>query len=182
MHHAGNKVLAALVLTLGAVGCSSTHETLSATSGVYDLTVAGERDACSPTRLTGPMGTAGVVSHGALLTLAVPDLVSNTPMLLALNSATGYADERTDTLAPCTGATLARGYSVISTSASGIDVAYHESWSGMSTCGAAMRAIMPAAPSADCSADLVLHYRLATTCAAPCQILVTADGATACHC
>lgn len=182
MHHRSNKALFVLVLSLAAVGCGSTHEPLSATTGVYDLTIAGEADACSPMRMTGPMGTAGVVQQGAVLTLSVPDLTNSALMLVSLDSASSFSDERMDTLASCTNATLARSYSVVAHDAGGFDVAYHESWSGLSTCGAAMRVLMPAAPSTDCSADLVMHYRLATPCASPCQIRVTADGAAACHC
>lgn len=182
VHHHGNKVLAALVLSIAVTGCSSAHETISAASGVYDLSIVTEQDACSPTRMTGPMGTAGVVTHGTDLTIAVPDLTSSAPLVVALNSGSGYSDARTEMLAPCTAATLARRYTVVSTSPTDVDVAYHEAWTGMTTCGAAMRSIMPAAPASDCNADLVLHYRLDTACEAPCQIRVSADGATACHC
>jgi hypothetical protein len=182
VHHDDKKALSVLVLSLALAGCSTTHEPLAATSGVYDLTIAGELDACSPMRATGPMGTAGVVQQGALLTLSVPDLTSNALMLVSLDSASSFTDERVDTLESCTNATLARTYSVVSHDASGFDVAYRESWTGLSSCGAAMHTIMPAAPSTDCSADLVMHYRLATPCASPCQIRITTDGAAACHC
>jgi hypothetical protein len=182
VHHVDKKLLAMLVLSLAGAGCSSTHETLSATTGVYDLSIASESDPCTPLRTTGPIGTAGVVSQGALLTLTAPDPTSIAPMLVSLNSAAGYAEERSDMLAPCTNATLARSYTIVSSNASGFDVAYRESWSGMSTCGAAMRSIMPAAPSADCSAELVMHYRLESACAAPCQVEVAIDGRAGCHC
>lgn len=182
VHHDGKKALVVLALTLTGAGCSTTHEPLAATTGVYDLTIAGEVDACSPMRATGPMGTAGVVQQGAFLTLSVPDLTTSAPMLVSLNSEASFTDEHTDALGACTNATLSRTYSVVSHDGSGFDVAYTETWSGLSTCGAAMRSIMPAAPSADCRADLMLHYRLSTPCAAPCQVRVTADGAAACHC
>jgi len=180
VHH--DKLIAALALSLVATGCSSTHETLSAATGVYDLTVASESDPCSPTRATGPMGTAGVILSGALLTVSAPDLASNAPLLVALNSTTGYSQTQTMPLGACTAATLERTYTVVGSNATGFDVAYRESWNGLATCGAAMRAIMPSAPRADCSADLVLHYRIESECASPCQIHVAADGAAACHC
>jgi len=182
VHHDKLLTALALVLVVPAAGCSSTHETLSATTGVYDLTIASESDPCSPMRLTGPVGTAGVTLSGALLTLSAPDPTTNAPMLVALNSNSGYSQTQTLPLEACTAATLERAYTVVGTNESGFDVAYRESWSGLSTCGAAMRSIMPAAPSADCSADLVLHYRLDAACASPCQIRVSADGAAACHC
>lgn len=181
-HDSNKKALSLLVLSIAMMGCSTTHEPLSATSGVYDLTIAGELDACSPMRATGPMGTAGVVQQGALLTLSVPDLTTNALMLVSLDSQASFTDERVDMLDQCTNATLARTYSVVSHDANGFDVAYHESWTGLSTCGAGMHWVMPAAPTADCSADLVMHYRLTTPCASPCQVRVTADGAATCHC
>jgi len=163
-------------------GCSSTHDAITATPGVYDLTIASERDACSPMRSTGPMGTAGITSLGTVLTVTAPDLVTNAPMLVPLSGEAGYADATTQALAPCTNATLVRSYTVVSAAGGSVDVAYHESWSGLASCGAAMRLVMPAAPSADCDADLVLRYRLRAECASPCQILLSADGTTSCRC
>lgn len=183
MRHSVIAQPAALLLVLGAlVGCSSTHQPVTATSGVYDLTIAGERDACSPVRATGPAGLAGVVQQGALLTLTVPDLTTSSPMLVTLASDHGFTDARTDALTACSGASLVRTYSVVAHDANGFDVAYTESWTGMSTCGAAMHAIMPAAPTADCTADLVLHYQLETPCDAPCEIRLGVGGTAACHC
>ncbi len=182
MHQDVQLTLAALSLTLAAAGCSSTHEPVSATTGVYALTIAGEVDACSPLRATGPMGSAGIVQHGALITLTAPDPTTSLPTLVSLNSEASFSDERVTTLDPCTGATLTRTYSVVGHDGDGLDVAYTETWTGMSTCGAAMRSIMPAAPSRDCRADLVMHYRLETPCAAPCQLRLTVDGGAACQC
>lgn len=181
MHHA-KIALAALALTLAAGGCSSSHETLAATSGVYELTISGEVDACSPLRATGPMGTASVVQQGTLLTVSAPDLVTSYPMLVSLNGQQGFSDERATALDTCTGATLTRTYSVVGHDTTGLDVAYTETWSGLETCGAAMRSIMPAAPTHDCRADLVLHYRFESACAAPCQLRLTLDGGAACEC
>jgi hypothetical protein len=182
VHHDVQTLFVALGLSLAAVGCSSSHETLDATNGVYDLTVASEVDACSPLRTTGPMGTSAVVAQGPLLTLSVPDLTSSAPMLVALNENAGYTSTQSEMLAPCTGATLERAYTIVGQSASGFDVAYRETWTGMSTCGAAMRAVMPAAPSADCRADLVLHFQLHAACESPCELRVSAAGDAACHC
>jgi len=103
-------------------------------------------------------------------------------MLVSLDGAQGYSNERTDTLATCTDATLSRTYTVVSLSATGFDVAYREAWTGLSTCGTAMRYVMPLAPTADCRAELVLHYRLQTQCDAPCELRLQADGSTNCHC
>jgi hypothetical protein len=173
--------IAAIALCLLA-GCDSSHEPITATSGVYALSIASEHDACSPTRATGPMGTAGVVATTNDLTIAVPDSSASTPMLVSLDGAAAYAEERSDTLAACPTATLARSYSIVSTSASGLDVAYTETWQGLASCTPAMRAMMPAAPTIDCRADLLLHYRLTTPCAAPCQLRVEADASTTCSC
>ena len=177
-----NARFASLAL-LALLGCSSTHEPITATSGVYDLTIASEHDACSPTRPTGALGTAGIVVSGAgTLTVSAPDLTSNAPMLVLLSGEAAYAQERTDMHASCTQASLVRGYSIVSARADGIDIAYAETWRGLSTCSPEMHANMPAAPSADCTAHLVMHYRLATPCASSCQILLGAGGAATCRC
>lgn len=180
MHHEKTLLIALALMALA--GCSSTHETIDATTGVYDLSIASEADPCSPMRATGPMGAMGVIQQGAVLTVTAPDLTSTAPLLLSLTGETGFAEDRTEALAPCTNATLDRSYTVVGANASGFDVAYHESWTGLSTCGAAMRYVMPAAPTSDCSADLVLHYRLASPCASPCRLQLGLDGSAACHC
>ena len=177
MHHARF-----LTLALALTACGSSHETITATSGVYDLTIASEHDACSPTRTTGAIGTAGVFATTNDLVIAVPDASASTPMLVSLESVASYSADRSAPLAACPTATLARSYSITAASASGLDIAYTETWNGLATCTSAMRALMPAAPSVDCRADLLLRYRLATPCAAPCQLRVSTDGSTSCSC
>jgi hypothetical protein len=167
---------------LALAACGSSHETITATSGVYELSIASEHDACSPTRATGPMGTAGVVATTNELTITAPDLSASTPMLVGLDSASSYAEQRTETLGACPSATLVRTYSVVTSNPSGLDVAYTETWQGLASCTPAMRAMMPAAPAIDCHASLLMHYRLNTPCAAPCQLWVNADASTSCSC
>lgn len=161
-------------------GCAGSHDQVNVGTGIFALTISGDRDVCRPARTTGPMGTVGVVSSGDVLNLAVPDLVNDAPMRVSLQMSTGWSDERTDTV--CGNAALTRSYSVVSGTATAFDVAYTEQWSGLSGCTDAARAAMPSAPAGDCRADLVLHYRLDTACAAPCEIRVAADGSPSCAC
>jgi hypothetical protein len=162
-------------------GCSSAHQSVDVGTGIYDLTVSGESDACSPLRTTGAMGTVGVVAIDDVLNLSVPDVGAEASMLVSLSRGTGFHDERSESLPTCTDATLERSYTVVAGDAARFTVVYRETWRGLSSCGTAMRSVMPAAPTADCTADLVLDYQLATECLAPCEIQLTGSGAT-CSC
>lgn len=170
-----------LSLLLALAGCSSAHQAVDVGSGIYDLTVSGESDACSPLRTTGAMGTVGVVALGDVLSLSVPDLDSAPSMRVSLSRSTGFHEERSEALPTCTDATLERSYTVVESDATHFSVVYGETWRGLETCGSAMRSVMPAAPLGDCRADLVLDYQLDTACAAPCEIQLTASG-PACSC
>ena len=162
-------------------GCTSAHEPVAVESGLYDLTISGERDACSPARATGAMGIVAVVSADDVLSVAVPDLTGEA-MRVSLSRSSGFHVELSEDVPTCTGATLLRAYTAVARAGGGFDVLYREDWSGLSTCGTAMHSIVPAAPSADCRADLVLGYRLDATCAAPCELRVGTDGTAACAC
>ncbi len=175
----GVLVLSSLVLALA--GCTSAHQTVDVGSGIYDLTVTGDADACSPLRMTGAMGVVGVVSIDDVLNLSVPDLGAEASMRVSLSRSTGFHDERTEALPACTDANLDRSYTVVSADGTHFSVTYTETWRGLASCGSAMRSVMPAAPSADCRADLVLDYRLDTECLAPCEIQLTGSGAS-CSC
>jgi hypothetical protein len=175
----GVAVLFSLVVALA--GCSSAHQAVDVGTGIYDLTVSGENDACSPLRTTGAMGTVGVVSIDDVLNLSVPDFGPEASMRVSLSRAGGFHEARSEALPTCTGASLERAYTVVSSEGTHFSVVYTETWRGLETCGEAMRSVMPAAPTADCRADLVLDYRLETECAAPCEIQLTSTGA-ACSC
>ena len=168
-------------LALALSGCSSAHQAVDVGSGIYALTVSGERDACSPLRTTGAMGNVGVVSQDDVLNLSVPDLDAEASMRVSLSRSTGFHDERSEALPTCTDGTLDRSYTVVSADGTHFTVVYTETWRGLASCGTAMRSVMPTAPSADCRAELVLDYQLDAECAAPCEIQLTAGGA-ACSC
>lgn len=170
-----------LSLALALSGCSSAHQAVDVGSGIYALTVSGDSDACSPVRATGAMGNVGVVSQDDVLNLSVPDLDLESSMRVSLSRSTGFHDERSEALPTCTDATLDRSYTVVSSDGARFTVVYTETWRGLASCGTAMRSVMPAAPLADCRADLVLDYRLDTECRSPCELQITADGAT-CSC
>jgi hypothetical protein len=180
MSHARGIVLF-VSLALALSGCASAHQSVEVGSGIYTLTVSGERDACSPLRTTGAMGSVGVVSTDDVLNLSVPDLDAAASMRVSLSRSTGFHDERTEVLPTCTDGTLARSYTVVEADTTHFSVVYGETWTGLASCGTAMRSIMPAAPTADCRAELVLDYRLDAECLAPCEIQLTSAGA-ACSC
>jgi hypothetical protein len=177
----GIGLFSSLALAVALGGCTSAHESVEVGSGIYELTVSGESDACSPLRTTGVMGTVGVVAIDDVLNLSVPDLAADTPMLVSLSRGDGFHDTRTEALPTCTDASLERSYTVVSADTAHFSVVYTETWRGLASCGEAMRSVMPAAPSGDCRADLVLDYRLDSECLAPCEIQLTATGA-ACRC
>ena len=170
-----------LLLSFALGACTSAHQAVEVGSGIYELTVTSERDACSPLRTTGAMGTVGVVSRGDVLNLSVPDLDSDASMRVSLSRGTGFHDERSDALPACAEGALERTYTVVAADSTRFTVVYTETWRGLATCGSAMRSVMPTAPTADCRAELALEYRLDAECAAPCEIQLTASGAT-CAC
>lgn len=170
---------AASVLVLSS--CASAHLTSEPAAGIYELTVRGDVDRCSPARETGAVGPVGVASLPGVLSLSVPDPTRTSMAHVSLSGEAGFHDSTTMALSECTGASLERAYTVLSADGEAISIAYRESWSGMAGCSAAMRARMPAAPAADCVADLILDYRLTEACGPSCQVAIVGD-APACLC
>lgn len=171
---------AASILGLFA-GCSSAHGTDAPQAGIYDLSVRGELDRCSPTRATGAIGAVGLVTAGDVLSVSVPDPTRGTMLQVSLSRPLGYHDASSVVLRGCSGATLERTFTILDTTSDAVSVAYREAWTGMDTCGDLMRAIMPAAPLGDCEAELVLDYQLTEACGASCEVAVLPDG-PACLC
>jgi|GEM_PF-3339675 len=169
--------LGASVLGL-SVGCSSAHVSGDPAAGIYDLSARGEADRCSPARATGSMGAAYVVTSGDVLGVAVPDPTRGTMLHVSLSRPTGYHDVSTVNLRGCTGASLERTFTVLETTSESVSVAYRERWIGMESCGEAMRALMPAAPGADCDADMIFDYALTEACGASCEVGLLASGPT----
>lgn len=153
-------------LTGSALGCTSAHATTDVASGIYELTVTSERDACTPSRETGSMGRVAVVSAVDVLNLGLQDGAR-----VSLNQSNGFHAVHEVPLASCAGAALRREWAVIASDLSGgFTVAYNEEWTGLSHCA------MPEAPRTDCRADLVLSYRNMEACAAPCTLSMSAAG------
>jgi hypothetical protein len=175
-----NRFLALAALSVIS-GCSAAHPSGEPASGIYDLSVAGELDRCSPARDTGAMGRVGLVTAGDVLSLGVPDPTRASVLHVSLSRDAGYHDVFSVPLVGCTAATLERSFTVIASNGEGVSLAYRETWSGMESCGDAMRSIMPAAPTTDCEADLGLTYRLAEPCAASCEVGILPSG-PACLC
>lgn len=173
--------LSALAALSVITGCSSAHLSSEPESGIYELSVSGEADRCSPARDTGAMGLVGLVTAGDVLSVGVPDPTRASMLHVSLSRAAGYHDTFSVPLVGCTAATLERSFTVLESDGGGVTVAYRESWIGMDSCGDAMRSIMPAAPSGDCEAELGLTYRLAEACAAPCEVGLL-PGGPACLC
>lgn len=170
-------VLVAAALTVVFVpACSAAHRTSEVMPGVYDLTIRGETDACSPARETGAMGSVGVVVMPGILDVSVPDATEGDAIRVSLSRDAGWHDEASLALEGCAGATLERSWTVLDTRDASFEVAYRESWRGLEGCSAAMRSLMPAAPAADCVADLVLDYRIREACGPRCEVGVTDSG------
>lgn len=173
----GNTFSTGLVSSLFAVafvaGCSSTHGATDVASGIYELRVTSERDACSPQRSTGPMGEVAVLSADDLLNIGLADGAR-----VSLNQADGYHGSFDLPIASCAGATLHREWTVLRSTQGGFSLAYAEEWTGIGACPSVA---MPAAPSHDCRADLVLDYVRTTACEAPCELRLSATGPS-CSC
>lgn len=148
-------------------GCSAVHTPTEVGSGIYDLSVSSERDACSPNRATGLMGPVAVVVAEDVVNVGLPDGAR-----VSLDTSAGFHSEVATTLASCPAATLRRSWTVVGSGVHGdFDLAYHEEWQGLAGCAASA---MPAeAPVADCAADLVFTYSQAQACAAPCELRQT---------
>jgi hypothetical protein len=159
-------VSVSVVLVSALTGCTSSHATTDVASGIYELTVTSERDACTPTRETGSMGRVAVVSAVDVLNLGLQDGAR-----VSLDQSNGFHAVHEVPFASCVGASLRREWAVVASDASGgFTVAYNEEWTGLARCS------MPEAPRADCRADLVLSYRNMEACAAPCTLSMSASG------
>lgn len=174
-------VLVAAALAVVFSSCSAAHRSNAVAPGIYELTIHGEADACSPARETGSMGDVGVVVASGVLNVSVPDATDADSLRVSLARADGWHVEATVPLDGCVGASLERTWTVVEERAGAFTLAYREAWRGMDGCGAAMRSVMPAAPTGDCAADLVLDYRMREPCAAPCELGVSTLG-LACLC
>ncbi len=168
-------LVTSLFATFGvlAAGCSSTHSATTVSSGIYDLTVARELDACSPSRATGRTGAVGVVATDDVVNVGAIDGTR-----ISLSQANGFHGEFEAAIPACPTARLRREWTILGSSAEGFTMAYAETWSGLDGCGAVA---MPSAPSHDCRADLVLDYRRTTACEAPCEVSLDASGPS-CSC
>lgn len=174
----------ALALGLGLVlttfGCAAAHEANDVGSGIYELMVRNEGDACAPSRVTGAMGAVGIVSHSDVLDVAVPDGLADRIGRVSLARSNGFATEVSIAIDGCAGARLARSWSVLDAAEDRFSIAYAEEWSGITGCEGA-RAAMPAAPRADCRAERTLEYTLTSRCAAPCSVRLSSTGPS-CSC
>ena len=154
-------------------GCSATHAATEVSSGIYELTVSTERDACSPARSTGAMGQVAVVSSDDVLNIGLADGAR-----VSLDQASGFHGAYDVSIATCADASLHREWTVLDASSGGFSIAYREEWIGIGGCAGLA---MPEAPDRDCRADLVLDYARMEACEAPCELRLAATGPT-CSC
>ena len=159
-------VLPSVLLALG--GCSAVHEPTEVASGIYELSVSTERDACTPARETGLMGRVAVVSSDDVLNIGLPDGAR-----VSLSQATGFHGTHEVPIATCPGASLRREWTVLDSTHGGFALEYSEEWLGIGGCATVA---MPEAPDHDCRADLVLDYAVAESCEAPCELRLAATG------
>lgn len=174
------QTLAALLVASLGIGCSAAHEPREVGSGIYDLTVRGELDRCSPTRSTGAMGLVGIVSERGLVNVAVPDGAAGSLARVSLAATDGFHTDAAIELPGCDDASVRRSWTILDTSSEGFQLELTEEWIGLERCDAA-RELLPAAPLTDCRSARVLDYRLMEPCGAPCEVHLVAGGA-ACAC
>jgi hypothetical protein len=156
-----------------SLGCSAAHAPTEVSSGIYELSVTPERDACSPARSTGVVGRVAVVSSDDVLNIGLADGAR-----VSLSQATGFHGVHEVPIASCEGASLRREWTVVGSQAGGFSLAYAEEWLGMAGCTSPS---MPEAPDFDCRADLVLDYARMEACEAPCELRLATSGPT-CSC
>lgn len=163
-------LVTSLVATFGvlAVGCSTTHSATEVSSGIYDLTVAREADACSPSRRTGSAGVVGVVASADVVNVGTLDGAR-----VSLSQANGFHNVFEGALDGCPDARVRREWTILGSTPDGFTMAYAESWSGLGACPAIAT---DSAPERDCRADLVLDYRQMAACEAPCEVRLGASG------
>lgn len=174
--------LVGLAITLSIfTGCAAAHGTPEVASGIYELTVHGEVDACSPTRPAGAMGTVGIVATSDVLNVAVPDVTTDDVLTrVSIVRRGALHTEIASAVRGCPGAMVRRSWTVTEGDESRFELLFAQEWTGLEGC-ADLRESMPAAPVSDCMAEQVLEYRLSESCAAPCEVVVTATG-VACSC
>lgn len=164
-----------LVAAMLGVGCAAAHEPLDVGSGIYDLSVRREDDRCTPTRSTPSMGPVGIVSARGLVNVAVPGLDGDLARV-SLAASEGFHADRVVEFAGCPGASLRRSWTILDGTSNGFELQLSEEWTGIAGCASA-RDYAVVVPESDCHADRVFEYRLMETCAAPCEVRVTAGDA-----
>ena len=150
--------------------CSSVHAPTEVASGIYELTVSTERDACSPARSTGTMGEVAVVSSDDVLNIGLADGAR-----VSLGQSSGFHGAVDIPISTCAGASLHREWTIVGSTPGGFSLAYAEEWVGIAGCPTVA---MPEAPDHDCRADLVLDYARTEACDAPCELRLAATGPT----
>jgi hypothetical protein len=171
---------AALFVASLAIGCSAAHEPRAVGSGIYDLTVRGDLDRCSPTRSTGAMGLVGIVAERGLVNVAVPDGAAGSLARVSLAASDDFHTETSIDVAGCEGASVRRSWTMLDASREGFQLELTEEWTGLERCERSAE-LAAAAPLTDCRSERVLDYHLMETCAAPCEVHLTATAAT-CAC
>ncbi|MCB9594438.1 MAG: hypothetical protein H6719_17025 [Sandaracinaceae bacterium] len=164
-------------------GCSQNHPTDDVSAGIYELTVAADADACSPTRAVGSMGPVGVVVRGTAIDAPVPDVAS--PTLLTaprvILNADSFHAETNRRIPGCADAFVHEEWTLLESTGAGFELLHTQLWTGMSGCDVAAD-VMPGAPAADCQSERRLRYDLMEVCAEPCRLFLDASGSVSCSC
>jgi hypothetical protein len=163
-----------------AFGCLSAHEPREVSSGVYELKVRVERDACLPMRTGGELGPVGVVSEHGVLNLAVPAGIDARLLRVSLARDEGYHAEVITDIPGCIGAHVRRAWTVVDIARDRLEVLFEQTWRGLDGCEVP-RDQMPLSPMADCEASQVLEYVLREACPPTCDVLLGSAGTT-CSC
>jgi hypothetical protein len=150
------------------------------TTGIYQVSISTDADTCSPARFTGS-GSVPVEQAGSdqLVLVAYTPANSNT---FTLAAAQEYADEISN-IDPCPGQagdSVAIELSLISATATRVEVAENQTWELASTCDGAVFAAT--VPSTSCGAAQTLTYDLVQACASPCTAQTDGSGALSCVC
>lgn len=173
------RIGALTISILALAGCASAHESGEVGTGIYELEVRGDADACSPARITGRVGEVGIVQRADVLSVALPSALGMTRT--SLSRAADWHGESDTPIDGCSGAWVHREITLESVGESSFEIGWTEEWNGLDTCAGAAVAPIERMPVADCRADLVLRYRLMEACGAPCE-LRESDAGPRCVC
>lgn len=165
--------------------CSQSYGPDTVSTGIYDLTIRSESDACAPSRATGAMGPVAVLVEGELIDAPVPE-VDGAPLTaprVRLRPDASFHAETNTRIPGCESAWVHEEWTLTEGASHRFELLHTQRWNGLAACPSAQD-VMPQAPASDCESERHLDFTLAQACNAPCSLGLRLDapGGVACAC